>query len=164
MDNHYRVPLIVTATVGGASGQVVGHVDYVTDEGEPTAPLPFLLEVLADPANLALLIGGALVVLGAALGYRHWRPLARDIDVFRDAVGDYADLIPWLLRLSFGIPLVGAGFVGYLYSPVVQTELPLVAVSSRVFQIGIGFLLLFGLATRAAAAAALLVYLLSAMT
>jgi uncharacterized membrane protein YphA (DoxX/SURF4 family) len=53
-----------------------------------------------------------------------------------------------------GLPLVGAGFAGYFFSPVVA------APGFRLAQILLGFLLLFGLATRASAAATLALYLL----
>lgn len=155
----YIVAFSVVAT--GASGQAAGHVDYVTEGGESIAPLPFLLDTLTDPVNAALLLGGAFVVSVTALGYLKVLPVARDIMVFREAMRDYEDLIPWLLRLSFGIPLIGAGFVGYLFSPAVKPLLPITSTSSRLILIGIGFLLLFGLATRVAAAIGLGVYLVS---
>ena len=48
--------------------------------------------------------------------------------------------------------MIGAGFSGYFVSPAVEVEL-------RVLQVGLGFLLLFGLATRVVALATLAVYL-----
>lgn len=61
--------------------------------------------------------------------------------------------MPWVLRLSVGHPLVGAGFAGYFFSPEVQAF-------TRLFQVTVEFLLLFGLATRVVAAVALLAYLI----
>lgn len=138
-------------------GPVAGHVDYVTDAngGDPLE----LLRTLADPLNLALLAGGGLAVLVAASVYLRVRPARRDVTVFRATMDDYRDLLPWLLRLSFGLPLIGAGFAGYFYSPAVAPDVPVVLAPSRLFQIAVGFLLLFGLATRVAAVVGLAAYL-----
>ncbi len=153
--------LIAVLTVAGVSSRAAGHVDYVVEDGRHVAPLQFLLEVLGDPMNATLLGVGAIASVGTALGYLYVRPVFHDVIVFREVVRDYDDLIPWLLRLSFGLPLVGAGFAGYLFSPAVAPQLPIVDVPSRLFQIAIGFLLLFGLTTRAAAGVGLVVYLSS---
>ena len=134
------------------------HVDYVTPGGDPVEVAAFLAEALSDPFNLAVLGAGA-AVLGVLLGaYLRIRPLAADLDVLRASLASYRELLPWLLRLSVGLPLVGAGFSGYLFSPAVVPESP---TFTRLFGIAVGFLLLFGLATRAVAAAGLLVYLLA---
>lgn len=154
-----RIGLAVAAAVTAASGPAAAHVDYVTDEEGRGAPLRFLVEVLSEPVNAALVAGGGLIIIVAVLGYLLVRPEAPDIAVFRRTVSSYRDLLPWLLRLSLGLPLVGAGFAGYLFSPSVPPLLPVLSTPSRLFQIGLGFLLLFGLATRAAALVGLGVYL-----
>jgi uncharacterized membrane protein YphA (DoxX/SURF4 family) len=94
-----------------------------------------------------------------ALAYLRYRPARRDVAVFRETVADYRNLLPWLLGLSFGLPLVGAGFSGYLFSPAVPVAGGGAFAPPRLFQVGLGFLLLFGLATRAAALVGLLAYL-----
>jgi len=94
-----------------------------------------------------------------ALAYLRYRPARRDVAVFRETVADYRDLLPWLLGLSFGLPLIGAGFSGYLFSPAVPVAGGGAFAPVRLFQVGLGFLLLFGLATRAAAVVGLLAYL-----
>ncbi len=128
------------------------HVRYVSDdEGGPGA-VEFAVDVLSDPVNAALLGGGAATTLLVAAGYLRFRPARNDIEVFRETLAGYYDLVPWMLRLSLGLPLVGAGFAGYFFSPEVTW-------SVRVFQVAVGFLLLFGLATRAVAAVGLLAYL-----
>jgi uncharacterized membrane protein YphA (DoxX/SURF4 family) len=134
-----------------------GHVDYVTDAAEGGDAVAFLVEVFSNPLNLALVAGSGVTVAVVAVLYLRFRPARRDVAVFRAVMDDYRDLLPWLLRLSFGLPLVGAGFAGYLFTP----SLPLDAVTApgRLFQIAAGFLLLFGLATRVVAATTLLVYL-----
>lgn len=148
--------LIVVAVV---TSRAAGHVDYVTDGNGGGGGLEFLVDVLADPLNLALLGGGGLAVIVAAATYLRVRPARRDVAVFRAAMVDYRDLLPWLLRLSLGLPLVGAGFTGYFFSPSVAPFVPVLLAPSRLFQVAIGFALLFGLATRFAAAVALVAYL-----
>jgi uncharacterized membrane protein YphA (DoxX/SURF4 family) len=136
-------------------GVFARHVEYVA-EGEESvgAALAYVLSVLADPVHAALLGGGATTVAVAAVGYLRVRPFARDLAALRAALSDYRDLLPWLLRISFGMALVGAGFSGYYFSPAV-------AVGARLPLVALGFLLLFGLATRAAALAALALYLVA---
>lgn len=136
-----------------ASGTARAHVRYVTDDpGTPSAVLGFVASVLAHPGN-AVLVGaggvGALVVVG----WYHWQhPATRDLAALRSTLADYEPFLPWMLRLSLGLPLLGAGFAGYFFTPAVP-------LSIRLPQVTLGFLLLFGLATRAAAAAGLVAYL-----
>jgi uncharacterized membrane protein YphA (DoxX/SURF4 family) len=74
------------------------------------------------------------------------------VAVLRETLDGYRDLVPWMLRLAMGLPLVGAGFAGYYFSPAVPG-------SPRLLLIGLGFCLLFGLATRFVAAVGLAAYL-----
>jgi hypothetical protein len=160
-----RVPAVLgtgAATLlvlGAVTGRAAGHVDYVTDSSERGDAIALLVEVLSEPLNAALLVGGGLALVVAAVGYLRVRPARRDVAVFRETMDEYRDLLPWLLRLSFGLPLVGAGFAGYFFSPSVESLFPVAFAPSRLFQIGVGFLLLFGLATRVTAIVALVVYL-----
>lgn len=155
-----RVVTVAAALVLALSlaGRAAAHVDYVTEGGEDVDPVAFLLSVLSEPLNLALLVGGAGATVAAAAGYLWFRPFDRDVAVFRETMATYEDLLPWLLRLSFGLPMIGAGFAGYLFAPVVDPVLP-GGVPSRLFQLAVGFALLFGFATRAAAVAGLAAYL-----
>ncbi|MFB6302278.1 MAG: hypothetical protein ABEH78_05395 [Haloferacaceae archaeon] len=143
-----------------AARPVAGHVEYTSEGGEDVDALAFLVDVLTDPVNVAVLAGGGAAAV-AALAHLHVRPAQRDVVAFRRAVTEYSDLLPWLLRLSFGLPLVGAGFTGYLFSPAVPPFLPVVWAPTRLFQISLGFFLPFGLATRFVAAVGLVGYLLS---
>jgi len=137
-------------------GQALGHVRYVS-EGAGTVETiwAFLVDVVSHPVNAALLGGGALCLFALALGYLAARPFSRDVTVLRERLEDYRRYVPWMLRLSLGLPLVGAGFAGYLFTPAVPA-------SARVLQVGIGFLLLFGLATRLVALLGLAVYAVGA--
>jgi uncharacterized membrane protein YphA (DoxX/SURF4 family) len=156
------------AGVAGASAALPGvsaaHVQYVADDSRPGGPGELLAAVLADPVGVALLAGGAVGTVAAAAGYLRWRPFGADVDAFRRALDGYRDLLPWLVRLAMGLPLVGAGFAGYLFAPTVAAPvavhgLTLGAPALRLFGVTAGFLLLFGLATRLVAATTLLVYL-----
>lgn len=130
------------------------HVEYVVDGDDGSVDaVGFLLDVVSDPVNATILGGGAVVVLAATVGYLRFRPLPRDRRVLEDSLAGYDAYLPWMLRLAVGLPLVGAGFAGYYFSPAVPAE-------ARVLQVGVGFLLLFGLATRAVAVAGLLAYLI----
>lgn len=128
------------------------HVDYVTDPPAATRDaVGFLVEVLSDPVSAALVGGGVLTVAALVAVDLRVRPAVPDVGALRDALSEYGGYVPWMLRLSLGLPLVGAGFSGYLFSPAVPAE-------ARLLQVGLGFFLLFGLATRAMAAAGLVTY------
>ncbi len=151
------VALGVVAVV--CSEAAAAHVRFVTNAEQAGEGLAFLADALTDPVNALVLGGGGLATLGALGVYLRVRPLQRDVGVFRDVMTGYRDLLPWLLRLGFGLPLVGAGFAGYFFNPIVE---PVAAPGLvRLFQIGLGFALLFGIATRMAAIVGLLVYLLA---
>ena len=140
-------------------GNALAHVKYVTDgDGDPLDALVFVIDVVSRPLN-ALLIGATVLGLGVAVGlYLHIRPTVRDLTVLADQLDDYADLVPWMLRLSVGLPLVGAGFGGYLFANTIEFQ-PVADPLLRVALVGVGFFLLFGLATRIVAAIGLAMYL-----
>lgn len=136
-----------------ATGNAHAHVRYVTEESGAFRPIvEFVTSVLTDPVNATLLVAGGISVVAFTFIYLRALPSFPDIQIARETLANYADLVPWLLRLSLGLPLVGAGFAGYFFSPAVPAQ-------SRIFQVVIGFLLLFGLATRAVAIVALVAYL-----
>jgi uncharacterized membrane protein YphA (DoxX/SURF4 family) len=124
------------------------HVDYVTDgPGGAIDALEFALSVLSGPVNAAVFAVSGLAVTGGLAAYLWVRPTISDIVILRDVLVGYADLVPWMLRLSVGLPLVGAGFQGYLFAPTVTFD-PATSPFTRILFIGMGFTLLFGLATR----------------
>jgi len=135
-----------------AAGRTRAHEKYVVDGEQDVTVGEFLSEVLSDPLSLGLVGGGAVAVGVTAVCYLYFQPLAADVAAFRLAMREYAEYVPWLLRISIGIPLIGAGFGGYFVSPAVGVEL-------RLVQVTLGFLLLFGLATRVVAVATIAVYL-----
>jgi uncharacterized membrane protein YphA (DoxX/SURF4 family) len=134
------------------TGTAPSHVDYVVDGAPTVRAVEFLAEVLSNPLNAVLLLGGGLSVVAAAVVYLKYQPAAADVRALRGTLEEYHAFLPWMLRLAVGLPLVGAGFAGYFFSPSV-------AAPTRVFQVLLGFFLLFGLATRAVALVGLLAYL-----
>lgn len=139
------------------------HVRYVTED--PSARgLEFSIGVLTEPAN-ALLFGATGLIAGVGVGAYLWvRPTIPDFEVLRSALAEYLTYVPWMLRLSLGLPLIGAGFIGYLFSPSVRTGEILgtaAQAEARVLLIGLGFFLLFGLATRVVALIGLATYAVS---
>ncbi|SMO32842.1 DoxX family protein [Halorubrum cibi] len=148
----------VAALSAVAVRPVSAHVDYVTeDSGDPVDAVAFLLEVLSDPFNAAVFVGSGLAVVTGIAAYLWVRPTIRDVVVLRETLVGYGDLVPWMLRLSIGLPLVGAGFQGYLFAPTLTFE-PASSPVLRVLFIGIGFCVLFGLATRIVSAVGLLTF------
>jgi uncharacterized membrane protein YphA (DoxX/SURF4 family) len=137
-------------------GAAAAHIEYVTPGGEPQNVAAFLTDALTTPFVIAILLGGFLVIVAGLAAYLTVRPFPADIAAFRSIMADYEDLLPWLFRLSMGMPLIGAGFGGYFFSPAVQLPYP---TALRLFGITAGFLLLFGLATRVVAVGTLLLYL-----
>ncbi|MFW5935253.1 MAG: DoxX family protein [Halolamina sp.] len=140
-------------------GSDAGHVRYVTpsDGGERAAEL--LAAIASDPLALALLGGGGVGTVAAGAGWLRLRPFRADFVVLRTTLRSYDDLLPWLARLAIGLPMAGAGFTGYLFSPAATAGLlgvpgPLI----RLYGIGVGFLLVFGFATRIAALAGFVGY------
>jgi uncharacterized membrane protein YphA (DoxX/SURF4 family) len=130
-------------------------VEYVTD-ADGGDPIAFLTAALSDPVVVVALAAGGVAVVGVMGGYLWVRPFRTDTAAFRRALSDYTDLLPWLLRLSIGLPMVGAGFAGYLFTPLVTAADT--AVPVRLFGVAVGFALLFGLATRFVAGLALASY------
>ena len=159
---HYRLRRVVgalTALLVAAQvliGSAAAHIEYVTPGGEPQDVVAFLTDALTTPFIVAVLLGGFLVIVAGLAVYLYVRPFPADIAAFRAIMDDYEDLLPWLFRLSMGMPMIGAGFGGYFFSPAVELPYP---TALRLFGISVGFLLLFGLATRVVAVGTLLLYL-----
>lgn len=133
--------------------RLLGHVIYVTDEQPSPDALGFVLDTLSDPLALLLIIGGfvgALVILGAWL---RWRPTIEPWQRLVERAWTYRDLVPWMLRLSFGLVLIGAGLTGTVFAPEIG-----IGGWPHVLQTAIGFLLLLGFAVRLAALVGLAAY------
>ena len=159
---HDRLPRVMAAVTAllvalpALVGSATAHIEYVTPGGEPQNVVAFLTDALTTPFIIAVLLGGFLTIVAGLAVYLYLRPFPADIAAFRAIMDDYRDLLPWLFRLSMGMPMIGAGFGGYFFSPAVELPYP---TALRLFGISVGFLLLFGLATRVVAVGTLLTYL-----
>ena len=141
-----------------AARPAAAHVDYVTEgSGDPLDAVAFTAEVLSDPFNAALFAGSGILALAGLAAYLWVRPTIVDIVVLREKLAGYGDLVPWMLRLAVGLPLVGAGFQGYLFAPTLSFD-PGSSPLLRVLFIGLGFFVLFGLGTRIVSTVGLVAY------
>lgn len=132
---------------------IQAHVVYVMPETPSPDPLGFLLDTLADPLAIALIVGG---LLSGAAGLGLWLRLRPEFEPWRrfvERAWTYRELVPWMLRLSFGLVLIGAGLSG-VFAP--RTD---IGGWPYVLQTAIGFLLLLGFAVRWAALLGLAAYL-----
>ena len=152
---------LTVSTLVAASGSALAHAEYVTDEtGRNIGPIQFVIAVLSEPMNVGLVGAGGIATVGVLAGYLYlYESAPFDIYVLRKTLTEDADFLPWLLRLSIGLPLVGGGFAGYFISPAVgvASTSPLGLVS-RLFLTAVGFLLLYGIATRVVAIVGLTTY------
>lgn len=131
----------------------IAHVDYVTDPDESSDPIGFLVDALAEPATLAVLGAGALITVLLVAAWARWRPFEEARDRLIARTDDYHGYLPWIIRLSAGLVLIGSGLSRVLFLPT-ETAEPLPALLLT----AIGFLLLVGFAVRPAALAALVIY------
>jgi uncharacterized membrane protein YphA (DoxX/SURF4 family) len=132
---------------------LTAHVDYVTDPEANPDPIGFLLNALGQPGSLLALGAGALVILLAALAWARWRPLEAARLRVVERTDAYHEYLPWMIRLSVGLVLIGAGLSRVMFMPIISTTaLPAAMLTAS------GFLLLLGLAVRPASLVALGAY------
>jgi uncharacterized membrane protein YphA (DoxX/SURF4 family) len=134
----------------------VAHVDYVTDPEASPDPTGFLLDALAHPGSLLLVVIGLVVVLTGLLMWARWRPMEDARLRFIERAKGYTEYLPWIVRLSVGLVLIGSGLSRVRFMPPVE--------SGGLFALlltATGFLLLLGLAVRPAALVALGAYLVT---
>lgn len=132
---------------------MIAHVDYVTDPAESPDPIGFVLDALAQPATIPLLLTGLVVVGLILLAWARWRPLEEARVRFVERAETYREYIGWIARLSAGLVLIGAGLSRVLFEPRIEAS-PVAAFLLT----AIGFLMLLGLAVRPAALVGLAVY------
>jgi len=132
------------------------HVGYVTDEEASPDPIGFLLDALADPVTLVVLIGGALVTVALLLAWARLRPLELERQRFVRRAQEYRSYVPWMLRLAVGLVVIGAGLGRALFVP----NVPLAGWPYLVLT-ALGFLLLLGFAVRPVALLGLAAYLVA---
>lgn len=132
---------------------LTAHVDYVTEPGSSADPIGFLLDALGMPGAIPLLLAGALVTAGLVVAWARWRPLEAPRVRFVERGEGYHEYLPWIVRLSVGLVLIGSGVSRVLILPTLEADAP-----AALLLTATGFLLLLGLAVRPAALVALAVY------
>jgi uncharacterized membrane protein YphA (DoxX/SURF4 family) len=132
------------------------HVDYVTDSETSPDPIGFVLDALAQPNALLALALGAVVVLVALLAWGRVRPLEEPRLRFIERARGYTEYLPWIIRLSVGLVLIGAGLLRVRFMPTIEDAGPFALLLTAT-----GFLLLLGLAVRPAALVALGAFLVT---
>ena len=138
---------------------LIAHVEYITDPESSPDPIGFLLDALGQPGSLLLIGAGVIVVLAAMLAWARWRPMEEPRMRFIERARSYRDYLPWMVRLSVGLVLIGAGLSRVRFMPTIP--------SGDLFALlltGTGFLLLLGLAVRPAALVALGAYVVTLMS
>jgi uncharacterized membrane protein YphA (DoxX/SURF4 family) len=132
------------------------HVDYVTDPDSSPDPIGFLLDALSMPGSLLLIGIGLAVVLAAIVAWSRWRPMEEARARFIERAAGYREYLPWIVRLSVGLVLIGSGLSRVRFVPTLGTgELFGLLLTAT------GFLLLLGLAVRPAALVALGAYVVT---
>ena len=136
------------------------HVLYIADETAVSEYSGSNPETLSEPfnhaGNVMLMIYVAIIVGLLIMVAKKTPVIQKHIhNIFHRALG-YADLVPWILRLSLGIALIGAGINGWLVSPILGGFETFASA-----QIVFGFLLLSGFLTTFAVFGAILVYLMA---
>lgn len=138
---------------------LIAHVDYVTDaEGSPD-PIGFLLDALLAPGSLPILLAGFAVLLGLLLAWGRWRPLEAARLRFVERAHAYEEFLPWIVRLSVGLVLIGSGLGRVQFLPTLEAGALMALVLTAT-----GFLLLVGFAVRPAALVALAAYAITFVT
>ncbi|HVM31184.1 MAG TPA: DoxX family protein [Candidatus Limnocylindrales bacterium] len=132
---------------------ILAHVIYVTEARDSPDPLGFLLTTLSEPVALLLILGGFAAALAAFGLWLRWRPALAWWDRLVERAWTYRELVPWMLRLSFGLVLIGAGLSGAVFAPQVG-----IGGWPHILQTALGFLLLLGFAVRLAALVGLAAY------
>jgi len=130
------------------------HVRYLVNDVSETVgqDVEFLISPFFDAANLYLMLG---TVLGVVLLWF----ISRKVPFIRKRLSEtssrsdtYTEFIPWILRLSLGISLIGSGINGTLVSPIITSP------GLADLQILVGFLLLAGFLTVPAALITIFLY------
>ena len=139
---------------------VFAHVGYVVPEHairqKSGVDLDFLFSALRDPLNVGLIIGTIFAIAAIYFALKRSSLFMDRIAFLQNRIGSYLELTPWMMRLSLGIALIGAGTSHALISPALA-DAPLFSFA----QILLGFLLLAGFLLTPAVLLTILLFLVA---
>lgn len=128
--------LIFPLTTLAHVGYVIGHDEIPLHSGRDGA---FLWSALSDPTNIILmLLTLSLFVLIYWIAHHNYF-IERYLHKVIQKLESYSEFIPWILRLSLGIALIGAGSAHTLISPLLPNM-----TGFALMQIVLGFMMLAG--------------------
>ena len=136
------------------------HVLYIADDAavrEYSGANPATLsEPFNHTGNIVMMLYVAFLVVINFLMFKKTPTLQKKTNKILMTALSYADVVPWILRLSLGIALIGSGIGGWLVTPVLS--------GFDIFsaaQMAFGFLLLSGFLTTFAILGANLIFLMA---
>lgn len=115
---------------------VIGKDNAMTLRGEDW---DYILSPFLDPRNIAIMAGTLGIILIIFSIVKHSRIIRSNLKYALKRLSSYHELIPWIIRLSIGISLIGSGTSGYLISPILESH-----PEFATLQIILGFLFLLG--------------------
>jgi uncharacterized membrane protein YphA (DoxX/SURF4 family) len=152
-----RAALLAALALSSVAAGAGAHVTYLLSEKafdqRSGARWDYLLSPLAEGRSwVAILVTLAVAVLGF-VAYRQIPSLRAFFDRVAARADSYETFTPWMLRLSLGVALIGAGASGFLVSPILKGYFALAGA-----QVMLGFCLMSGLLVVPAAFGALAIY------
>ncbi len=128
--------LVLSPTIASAHvGYILSEQEFKNASGSSTA---IFYSVFSNYQNIVLMVGallGALLLIALLRRSKYIKRMTTNLELKEM---DYKRVFPWIIRLSLGIALLGAGSSGVLISPSVQDS------AFMFFQTFLGFLLLTG--------------------
>jgi uncharacterized membrane protein YphA (DoxX/SURF4 family) len=124
--------------------KVLAHVSYVIPEivlvSKSGPDALFLMQVFNDPKNIWLMVGVGLITIISVLLIQRWSYFISWSIRLKERLALYDDFLPWMVRLSLGIALIGAGTSEVFISESLQSTS---AVATIEIFLGFAFLLGF---------------------
>jgi uncharacterized membrane protein YphA (DoxX/SURF4 family) len=142
---------LFTKTAEAHVGYVVGHDEIIPALG---ADPSYISTTFLATNNLVLMVLTALFVLLVAYSSTHIPAISRWFKRINTTADTYREFIPWILRLSLGIALLGAATAQVLISPLLPWQGPLLVV-----QMILGFAFMFGFLVTPASFATIALYI-----
>lgn len=140
---------LFTNTAYAHVGYVIAENDFNSNLGNDTH---YFLSPLSDSRNIFLILGTLVAVFVVYFLAYKITPIRSWIIALRSRLDTYMEFIPWILRLSLGIALIGASSAHVLISPLLHLG------GFELLELVIGFMLLAGFLVVPSALAGMAVY------